>query len=161
MAILDDLATYIDSQSTRYTLLSGTGGNLSKGDMPDKPDTMTTLYVTGGLPTLSSWSTGEQDDRQFTRWRIQILSRSTAPAVAQENCNKIFSMIDGLHRNLPTSTGRAYGRIDAVAPPFDIGKDGNQRHLTSSNYDIWRQRRLAEVAEGAYASAFGAGFDVA
>ena len=160
MPVLDDFAEYITSQSTRYRILSGTSGNFTKSDMPDSPDTMTSIYITGGLPTISAWSTGDQDDRQITRWRLQVLTRSTDYTVAQANNNTIFSMIDGLSRCLPTSTGRNYPRIDAVAPPFDIGKDGNERHMLSCNYDVWRQRRLVEVTGGAFASAYASAFDV-
>lgn len=163
MSLLDDIAGFIDGQSTALTLLSGTQGNLSKGELPDSgpaPDTMVALYETGGLPTLSSWSTGEQDDRQFTRHRFQVLSRSTSYPTAHDNATVVFGLLDGIARRLPTSTGLAYGRIDAVQPPFDIGKDGNERHLVSTNYDAWRAVSRLEVLGGAFGNAYASAFDL-
>jgi len=138
--ILDDLATYIDAQSTVFTKLSGSAGNLAKGEMPDTapaPDTLTALYETGGISTLMSFSTGDQVSRQITRHRIQVLARSTLYSTARTNAETVFTMLDGLAKTLPTATGLPYS-IEAVSPPFDIGKDRNERHLVSTNYDVWR-----------------------
>ena len=139
--ILDDLATYIDAQSAAFTLLSGSAGNLAKGEMPDAapaPDTLTALYETGGLGTLMSFSTGDQVSRQITRHRIQVLNRSTDYVTARNRAEEIYVLLDGLSRNLPTSTGTPYPSIEAVSPPFDIGRDRNERHLVSNNFDVWR-----------------------
>ena len=58
MPLLDDIATYMAAQSTAFTKLSGSAGNLSKAFMPDAapaPDTIITLYETGGSsPTHQS-----------------------------------------------------------------------------------------------------------
>lgn len=138
--LLDDLQTYIAAQATALSKLSGTGGNLVKGEMPDTspaPDTLVALFDTGGLPSLASWSTGTLDDKQFTRHRVQVLSRSTSYSVAYTNAWTVFNLLDGLDRALPTTSGTRCA-IDAVSPPFDAGKDRNERHMVSANYDVWR-----------------------
>ena len=53
MPLLDDIATFLDAQSTAFTLLSGTSGNLAKAIMLDHSavdDTIAVLYETGGSP---------------------------------------------------------------------------------------------------------------
>ena len=68
--ILDELASYLTDQSTAFTK----GTNLTLGFMPDAapaPDTIATLYETGGLAPTYSFSTGpKQIGRASCRERV-------------------------------------------------------------------------------------------
>ena len=137
--LLDDIATYLDAQSTVLKKLSGTTGNLSKafmGDAAPTPDTIVTLYETGGSGPVHVFTTGGQ-----TRWyeqpTLQALSRSTSYRTARNNAEIVFTKLDGTANTLlPTSTGIFYLSIDAIQSPFSIGRDENGRHLVSVNFTV-------------------------
>jgi hypothetical protein len=60
MAFLEDVATWLDSNSTRLAKLSGTSGNLVKsvaGDAAGFPDTLVILYENMGQRPAHSFST--------------------------------------------------------------------------------------------------------
>ena len=137
--LLDDVTTYLDAQSTALKKLAGTTGNLSKafmGDAAPTPDTIVTLYETGGTDPIHVFTTGGQ-----TRWyeqpTLQALSRSTSYQTARDNAEVVFTKLDGLANTLlPTATGVFYLSIDAIQSPFSIGRDANNRHLVSVNFSI-------------------------
>ena len=132
--LLNDIATYLEAQSTRLTV----GVNLTKSFMPDTPDTVTTLYETGGLFPLHAFSTGG-GTRIYERPGLQVLSRSTDYEVARAVLEDVFVILDGLaNTTLPTATGVAYAAVDAVQSPFEIGRDSNDREKLSVNFTIMK-----------------------
>jgi hypothetical protein len=139
--ILDDLVTYLDAQSTALSLLSGTGGNLSKAFMPDAspaPNTMVTLYETGGRAPVHVFTTSTQT-RLHEQPTVQVLSRSSSYQTARNNAETVFGILDGIANTLlPTATGIRYVSIEAIQSPFSIGRDANDRHLVSCNYQIMK-----------------------
>lgn len=141
MAMLDDLATFIDAQSTAFTL----GTNLGKAIMLDSDsigNTFTSLYETPGLEGAQAFSTAtNQAERVFDRPGLQVLCRSTSYATARSRAQTIYDLIDGMaNRKLPTSTGTLYVSISSVQAPFSLGRDANERWLVSCNYRIERDR---------------------
>ena len=136
--LLDDVVTYLDAESTALAKLSGSAGNLSKafmGDASPTPDTMVTLYETGGSSPIHVFTTGTQT-RLHEQPGLQAISRSTSYVTARNNAEVVFVKLDGLANTLlPTATGGIhYVSIDAVQSPFSIGRDGNDRHLVSVNF---------------------------
>lgn len=130
--ILDDAATYLASNSTRFTV----GVNLTKGLMPDSPDTVTTLFDTGGSSPLHTFTTSTG-----TRWAerpgLMIHARSADQQTARANAYAAFTLLDGIHdRGLPTTTGTHYVEIGAAQSPFLIGRDKNDRYLIGVNFDV-------------------------
>jgi hypothetical protein len=130
--ILDDIATYLQTNSTRLTV----GVNLTKGHMPDSPSTVTTLYEITGFSSVFAFSTGS-GTRVYEQPSLMIHSRSTDYQTARLILEDVFTILDGVNnRGLPTTTGVRYAGIDAVQPPFDIGTDSNDRHKLSVNFNV-------------------------
>ncbi len=144
MALLDDIATFLAAQSTAFTILSGTAGNLAKQIMFDHdhwPDTVTSLYKTAGFANEYTFSSSTGTARvAFERPGLQLLSRSTSAATAESNAETAYTILDGLaNRNLPTATGTRYLEITAVQPPFFSGRDRNDRFIVSCNFSVWKE----------------------
>lgn len=134
MTILDDVAAYIEANTTGWTV-GGTTGNLSLGQMLDsQPDTQVALYVQPGLQTAYAFSTSAQVDRVYEQPNLQALSRSTSPALAESNLIRIYNLLDGL-ANTTMGTTR-YLEFEAVQPPFQLGRDENERHMWSVNFTV-------------------------
>lgn len=143
MALLDDIAAYLAAQSTAFTLLSGTGGNLGKQmawDSTRAPDTLTVLYEQPGIANAYTFSTSTGNARvAFERPGLQILSRSSDYSTARSRAETAYTILDGLAgRNLPTATGTRYLEISAVQAPFFSGRDENDRFIVSTNYLAWK-----------------------
>ena len=137
--LLDDVVTYLDAQSATFAKLSASGGNLSKAFMPDAspaPDTLVTLYETGGLAPVHVFSTGGTT-RYFEQPGLQLISRSTSYATARTNAEAAYIILDSVAgQGLPTSSGISYLSIDAVQSPFSLGRDGNDRYLVGCNFQV-------------------------
>ena len=131
--ILDAVATYLAANSTRLTV----GVNLTKSFMPDTPDTVTTLYETGGFSPLHAFTTGATT-RIYERPGLMVHGRSTNYQTVRATMEDVFTLLDGYNNaDLPTSTGsRRYAGIDAAQSPFDIGQDSQGRHLVSVNFNV-------------------------
>ncbi len=146
MPLLDDTAHYLVDQTSSFTILSGTGGagNLSKGWMPDhakSPNTILALFENAGGPATWYLSTGSTSPG-FEQAGLQALSRSTSYSVARSQAYLAYRLLDNVHgQYLPhTSSGTLYIRIDALGPPFSIGRDENNRFLHSVNFSILKAR---------------------
>jgi hypothetical protein len=145
MAFLEDVATWLDSNSTRLAKLSGTSGNLVKsvaGDAAGFPDTLVILYENMGQRPAHSFSTATGGShRDYERLGLQVLVRSTNYTTARDLANHAYNKLDGLcATDMPTSSGTHahYLAISAQQSPFYVGRDANQRTLISCNFDVWR-----------------------
>ena len=138
--LLDEIATYLGAQSAAFTV----GTNLTKGFMPDSapaPDTIATLYETGGLAPTYTFSSGTKPTVVFEHPRLQAIVRSTSYQTARTLAETVYTTLDGIAQTrLPGSTGPLYLDITAVQAPFSIGRDENGRHLVSINFDVRKQR---------------------
>ena len=130
--ILDDIAEYLETNSTRLTV----GVNLTKSFMPESPDTVTTVYETGGTGPLNAFSTGG-GTRFYEQPSIMIQSRSKDYQTVRLVMEDVFTILDGVNNTgFPTTTGTHYGSIDAVQSPFLVNRDGNNRFVMSVNFDV-------------------------
>jgi len=131
--ILDDVAQYLSTNITALTL----GTNLTKGYMPDSPDTCTTVFETGGYRPTHYFTTGTQT-RAYENPGIMVHARSTDQVTARGLAESVFTKLDGItNRALPTTTGtHHYVSIDAVQSPFLVGRDKNDRFVFSVNFDV-------------------------
>ena len=141
MAMLDDIASFIDTSSTVFTV----GTNLGKSIMLDSDsvaNTFTSLYEVAGLEGVQAFSTAaNQAERVFDRPGLQVISRSTSYATARARAQTIYDLLDGMaNRKLPTSTGTLYVSISSVQAPFSYGRDVNDRWLVACNYRVERDR---------------------
>ncbi len=144
MSIADDIAAYLVAQSTAFTLLSGTAGNLGKMIMLDNEhiaDTFASIYETGGGASEYSFSTSTGGVTvEFERPSFQVLSRSTTYTIARSQAQVAHTLLDGLaDKNLPTATGIRYIQITAIQSPFFVNRDENDRFIASVNFDAWRE----------------------
>ena len=144
MSLVDDVTDFLVAQSTAFTLLSGTAGDIGKMVMLDNAhvaDTFTSVYETPGSGTEYSFSTSTGTANiVFERPSFQVLSRSTVYTTARSRAQTAYTILDGLAgRNLPTATGTRYLSISAVQPPFFLQRDENERYIVSTNYDTWKQ----------------------
>lgn len=130
--ILDDVGTYLAANSTRLTV----GVNLTKSLMPDTPNTVTTLFETGGFSPLHAFTTGSQT-RYYERPGLMVHSRSTDYQTVRDTMETVFTLLDGYNNAaLPTATGVHYASIDASQSPFLTHRDKNDRFVMSVNFNI-------------------------
>ena len=132
--LLDDVATYLESQSTRLTV----GVNLTKAFMPDSPNTVTTLLESGGVFPMHAFSTGGAT-RFYEQPGLQVLSRSTDYQTVRLVMEDVFTILDGINNtNIPTSSGVRYAAIDAIQSPIHLGRDSNDRYEMSVNFTVMK-----------------------
>lgn len=138
MAMLDDIATYLDTSST--DLKVGSTGNVFKNYMPPRaPNEVVGLFETVGAASFHEFSTAAGPNRVYTAPGLQCLSRSTSSVTAKTNCETVFRLLDGYTGKLPTSTSTGhYPQIVALQAPFLVGRDENQRFIYSVNFNVWR-----------------------
>lgn len=156
MAMIDDIATYLQAQSTLFTI----GSDLGKQAMLDSDsisNTFTSLYETAGVGGAEAFSgVADQAERVFDRPGLQVLCRSTSYATAASRAQTAYGLLDGMGmRTLPTSTGTVYLSVDAVQAPFSLGRDLNDRWIVATNYLMQRART---VRYGSYFANYTAGF---
>lgn len=132
--ILDDVGTYLSANSTRLTV----GVNLTKTFMPDTPDTVTTLFETGGTFPLHQFTTGTST-RVYEQPGLMVHSRSTDYQTVRDVMEDVYTILDGYNNaGLPTSTGVWYAAIDATQSPFLIHRDKNDRFVMSVNFTVMK-----------------------
>ena len=162
MALLDEIAGYMEAQSTAFTKLAGSAGNLARGFMPDAspaPDTIVALYETGGSAPVHTFSTGTANTRYFEQPRVQIIARSSDYPTAHNLISKAFTLLDGVaNQDLASTGGSRYIDITAVQSPFSIGRDANSRFLMSVNFDVLKLVSGVVGDPGAFDSGFTGGF---
>lgn len=143
MSMLDDVATYLAAQSTALTVLSGSAGNLAKAislDHTPAPDTLVSLYETGGFAPAHAFTTASTGSvLVFEQPSLQCISRSSRYATARTNAQTVFDTLDGYAGSLPTATGVRYLSIAADQSPFSIGRDKNDRFLVSVNFTVRKE----------------------
>lgn len=135
--LLDDVATYLAAQSTKFSV--GATGSVWKSLMLDEggvPNTVIVLYEQAGTRNSYAFSTGAGVTTLVERPRLQIIARSTSYSTARDRAETAYTILDGLSQALPTSTGTTYHSIEAVQAPFFIGRDESDRFLVSCNYQI-------------------------
>jgi len=143
LSLVDDVSDYLVAQSTAFTLLSGTGGNLGKQVMLDNAhvaDTFTSVYETPGAGSEYTFATSTGTvNVEFERPSFQILSRSTTYTTARTRAQTAYTILDGLAgKSLPTATGTNYLEITAVQAPFFLQRDDNERYVVSVNFSVWK-----------------------
>jgi len=141
--MLDDLATWLDTQSTGLAVRKGTAGNLLKGQVvfdlgTDFPNTLVGLYETQGIEAWKSFSTSAYLGIEAERPRLQVTCRSSDYPTGRNLIETVYTLLDGIKEStLPTSTaGTVYHSVDAAHPPFFIGRDDNQRCMFVCNFQV-------------------------
>ena len=129
--ILNDIGIHLEDTSTLVL-----GVDLTLAFMPENPNTVTTIYETGGSGPLNAFSTGG-GTRVYEQPSIQIITRSTSYETARNIQETVFVALDGVNNQTVPSTGSVhYGSIDAVQSPFLINRDSNNRFKVGVNFDV-------------------------
>ena len=146
MPLLDDMATYLCSCTSAFTLMAGTAGNLVKAQLLDRtpaPDTLTALYETGGSGPM--WAFGSTAP-VYETCGLQVLARSTSYATAHSRAFSAYVWFGGIrNKRVPNSsagsTSCLYLDVQPDQPPFSIGVDANGRWLSSVNFTVRKERK--------------------
>jgi len=130
--ILDDLAAYLDTNTSAFTL----GQNLFKGRFgPDFPSTCVVLFeILGFEPPAETYGSAVNIERP----QIQVVSRAGADAykVARTNSETAYKVF----REASTSIGGVkYHLLDIRSSPHYLGEDDNSRHMITFTIDVWKE----------------------
>lgn len=131
MALLEDIATVIDSNSGTFTL----GTNLFIGRLPDSPDLCCAVFQYGGEEPLNMM--GGDAMPPIEQPRIQVLVRATGYSTAQSTITAIWGYLEAiLNENL---TGDRYLRVSAVQSPFPMERDAQDRIVFAQNFRVQKE----------------------
>lgn len=123
--MLDDLSDYLST---------GGMGTVYKDYSPTTPDTVVTIYGTGGIaPTYTM-----RAPHVLEQPRIQVASRSASLLTAHQNAKSVYELLSGLRNR--TINGVLYHWVEAVQEPFLLGRDENARFTVACNYDVKKNR---------------------
>jgi hypothetical protein len=108
---------------------TGVSGNIFVMSIPATPDTIISIYPSGG--------TSGDFKLAYDRPRIQIIVRGTKdPRVGYELANKIYDKLHGMYNCTFVPNGTHIVLCEGVQTPIHIGKDSNGRHEFSLNFDL-------------------------
>jgi hypothetical protein len=126
--LLDDVATYLAANLTKQIMLDAT----------PIPETLAVLYETPGAPNEYTFSTSTGSANVDAESPgLQLLSRAASYQTARNRAEAAYTILDGLsEQTLPTGTGVRYREIVAVAPPFYLQRDDNERYIVAVNFNV-------------------------
>ena len=129
-----DIALHIEQKG--LALLTS---NLFVGGMPDSgPTSCVVVYEYGGAPPSRS-SGGIACEHA----RIQVCVRDPSYGDARDLAERIHQEIDGTGDI--EINGTRYLWIEALSPPFLLGRDSSNRVLIACNYDVAKERSKLEA----------------
>lgn len=132
MGLIEELGTQLASASSRFTL----GTNTFLNDLPDKPNTATSLVEYGGGPPdfVFAGSLPVNENQ-----RVQIACRSSAanPTIARANAAAAWAAVSGIANQSLSS--HSWLRAKPVQSPFLLRRDEQNRAIFAFNVDIMRR----------------------
>lgn len=130
--MIEELATYLDAQSTRFTF--STTGNLFVNYLPDTPATAAALLETGGLPPTRRFA----GVPAWENARVQLVCRSSSSTKARANADAAWGILEGIANT--TLSGSTYLRVSAVQSVFLIDRNPAGQTEYGANFDVQRRR---------------------
>lgn len=131
MGLVEELATYLDTSSTRFAL----GTNLFLNDLPDIPATATGIYETGGIEPTRTFRPSTK--AAWENPRVQLYCRSTSSVTARANIDAAYDIFEGVIDT--TLSGTTYLRVSAIQSPFLLERDQGGRVVFACNFDAMRR----------------------
>jgi hypothetical protein len=127
--IASELAEWIGDNITSCTFdTTGVSGNVFISVMPDSPDTVVMVSEYGGIA---------DDKNPFSDINVQCRVRGTRdPRVSYNIAKEIFDELIGLTNTTLISSGSHVIKVVAQNTPIDIGRDDNNRHEWTVNFQI-------------------------
>lgn len=135
MGLVEELGTFLDTESTRFTL----GTNLFLNLLPDEPNTAAAIVETGGFAPAQVMG-----DNMLPAWenqRVAVTCRSTSSATARANMNDAWFQLQEVANE--TLSSRSWLRVSAVQSPFLLGRDPQGRVQFQANFDCARRTTAA------------------
>ncbi len=130
MGLIEELGTFVDTASTRFTL----GTNAFLNHLPDEPNTATSLVeYGGGEPDYVFANDLPVNENQ----RVQIACRSTSSATARANVNAAWVAVSGIANESLSS--HSWLRAKPVQSPFLMRRDEQGRVIFAFNCDCARR----------------------
>lgn len=134
MGLLEEIGTFLDSESTRFSL----GVDLYLNYLPVEPNTAAAIFETpGGAPNyvfsgdLPAWENA----------RVQVVCRSTSSTRARANMQDAWFQLQEVANE--TLSSRSWLRISAVQSPFLLNRDERGRVAFAANFDCMRRTTAA------------------
>ena len=118
-----DIATRLESLGIG-TRGANSGWSISVGAEPDKPDNAITIYNTGGEEP----DTCEQDILR-PAFQVRVRARDY-----EEGHAKQVAIREALIRSIFATASARFASVRQMSGALDLGKDGNNRYLTTANY---------------------------
>lgn len=134
MGLIEEIGTFLDTQSTRFAL----GTNLYLNYLPDEPNTATAIYETGGGPPQHHFA---GDLPAWENQRIAVTCRSTSSTQARANINDAWVQLQEVTNE--TLSNRSWLRVSAVQSPFLLNRDPRGRVSFQVNFDCVRRTTAA------------------
>ena len=133
---MDDLATFLDSQSTKFTIAV----NLWKGYLPESSGRAAAIFETGGIGPAHTFAS-----RVWERPRVQVICRSTRPSAASPaSASGVRALIETAWRTFDTIANSTlssigYLRVVPVQSPFLLEIDSRGRQVWSFSADVMKR----------------------
>ncbi|CAB5220430.1 hypothetical protein UFOVP238_52 [uncultured Caudovirales phage] len=122
--MIQDLATYIDTQISSLTLAT----NLFIGFMPTNPDTAVSIYETTGKDEM-----GMGGPVAFRTADVQVITRAITYVDTETLALTIHSALNALR---VTVGSKNYVSFTPIARPALFERDSNDRYLFTGNYEV-------------------------
>lgn len=132
MGLVEEVGSYLDSNSTRFTL----GTNLYLNWMVDEPGTAASIIESAGVPP--AFTMGPSTKPCWENVRFQVVCRSTSSTRARANADAAFAIFCGVANQ--TLSGTTFLRISPVQSVFFLGRDDSGRVEFAFNCDAMRRR---------------------
>ena len=138
MPLVSDVTTYLAGASLGLTV--GSTGNLINVPFSDvSPQAVVCIIQYSGRPAVRAFGASIGAPVCEVH-RFQITARDIANnfSTAQALIESIHAALD--HLGESTLSGTRYLNVTAVAPPFYLGQDDDDRHRFVCNFEAWKER---------------------
>ncbi len=123
------IATLLEASSVGLGLALGT--DLFIAEELDSPDSIVTVYNTGGFAPQSNY--------EYLKPTVQVRVRGAKNTSSETSYTTAENIIDALHGVYEqTVSGTRYVQILALGDIFSLGKDENNRFIYTVNFEIHR-----------------------
>ena len=130
MGLVEELGTYLDSASTRFTI----GTNLFLNAIPDEPNTASAVVEYGGAAPDYVFG---RDLPVNENARVAITSRSTSSTKARADAHAAWVAMQAIENE--SLSGTSWLRASAVQSPFLLYRDEQGRVVYQCNYQCVRR----------------------
>lgn len=130
MGLVEELGTFLDSESTRFTLAT----NLSLNMLPSEPNTATSIIE---YPGSAATDTFQGDLPKFEDARVAITCRSTSSATARANAKAAWVAVNRINNESLSSV--SWLRAKPLQSPFLLDRDEQNRVLFQFNCQCLRR----------------------